>query len=289
MSGNAGGGVRASRPSVKVARDERGVATVWLDNPGRKNALTPAMCHDLVACMAELDRDPSVRVVVLRGRDGDFSAGAAIDDVENVLYAERSAESAVGEDLLTAADEAISAVRCPVIAAVEGICMGGAWQVAAAADIILASTTARLAITPAKLGIVYPRRGLERLVRHVGADRAKYILFLAEEISVHDAHTWGLVTTTVPAETFDDEVLRVADLIQTRSQYSSVHHKALIDAYVSPPSRGGRYDQEWARAWAGALESADLPEGRRAFLDKRMPEFRWTRDRDVQRPGVEMS
>lgn len=278
MSGNAGGGVRASRPSVKVARDERGVATVWLDNPGRKNALTPAMCHDLVACMAELDRDPSVRVVVLRGRDGDFSAGAAIDDVENVLYAERGEGSPAGVDLLTAADDAISAVRCPVIAAVEGICMGGAWQVAAAADIILASTTARLAITPAKLGIVYPRRGLERLVQHVGADRAKYILFLAEEISVEDAEAWGLITTAAPAHTFNEEVVRVADLMQTRSQYSSVKHKALIDAYASHGEGGDGYGEEWAHAWIGALESADLPEGRRAFLEKRSPQFRWTRE-----------
>ncbi|MDA4827671.1 enoyl-CoA hydratase/isomerase family protein [Kocuria rhizophila] len=265
----------SSGGTVLQTRSE-GIATLWLDNPAHKNAMTPAMCRDLIETLERINRDPSVRVLMLRGASGNFSAGAAIDEVENVLYDDFKSPQDVGMDWLTAADEAISAMRCPIISVVEGICMGGAWQIAAAADIVLASTTARLAITPAKLGIVYPRRGLERLVRHAGPDRAKYILFLAEEINIQDALEWNLVTKVVAAGDLEVELARIAEVVQKRSNFSTFHHKELINAYCTTGPGDPLYEDQWITAWAGVLTSGDLEEGRQAFLGKQNPRFKWS-------------
>lgn len=253
-----------------------GIATILLDNPNQRNALSSTMCEELIEAARAADADPTVTVIVLRGAGGHFSAGAAIHEVDAVLYAGDLGDGRSGRDLLSEADKALCDVRKPLISAVEGTCMGGAWQIAATADILLAASTAKLAITPAKLGIVYPRRGLERLVRRVGADRAKHILLTGDVVDTATAERWGMVTEVVDEEHLDDRVRALAETLAGRSQYSAVHHKDLIDRYAA----GGfnpeeDYEKAWDVGWSGVLSSGDLTEGRTAFGEKRTPEFRW--------------
>lgn len=260
---------------VRLMVDD-GIATILLDNPHQRNALSSTMCEELIAAAQTADADPAVTVIVLRGAGGDFSAGAAINEVDAVLYAGDTGDGRSGRDLLSEADKALCDVRKPIISAVEGTCMGGAWQIAATADIVLAASSARLAITPAKLGIVYPRRGLERLVRRVGADRAKHILLTGDTVDTATAERWGMVTEVVPEEHLNERVQALSATLAGRSQYSAVHHKDLVDRYAT----GGfnpeeEYEKAWDDGWAGVLHSGDLDEGRSAFGEKRPPEFRW--------------
>lgn len=248
-----------------------GVGTVTIDRPARRNALSPRLCGELGDAMRALDANPAVAIIALRGAGDDFSAGADIGELPSVLF--DGADSGAGVDHLSAADAAIGAVGKPTVALVRGVCMGGGWQIAAACDLVLAADDARLAVTPALLGIIYPRRGVERLVRMVGVSRAKYILFTADRIAPVDAERWGLVTALVPADRFEEDTAALLQRIRRRSPYTVHTTKALIDAAVENPDG---VDALWEREWAGLPASPDLAVGRPAFLAGERPEFVWT-------------
>lgn len=255
------------------------IATVMINHPGRRNALTREMCVELARLLPVLDADVAVKVIALRGAGQDFCAGAALHDLEGVLFdgyvREAGGDAGAndrrsGIDRLSEADAAIKAVRKPTVSLVRGICMGGGWQIAAACDVLLAADDLRLAITPAKLGILYPQAGVERLVQRVGEDRAKYLLFTASEISPATAAAWGLVTELVPADDFEAVAAAVLEGIANRSQYSIVTMKELISVGGPDAARSA-----WAQAWQAFPENKDLATGRAAFAAKAPPEFSW--------------
>jgi methylglutaconyl-CoA hydratase len=265
-----------------------GIGRLILDRPSHKNSLTRTMCLELTEAVARLDADPDVAVITLEGADGNFCAGAGLDQFDQVLFdGVDDGSSGPGTDRLSEADAAIRAARKPTVALVEGICMGGGWQIAAAADVILASTTARIAITPSKLGIVYPRAGLERLADRVGLDRAKYLLLTATELTPAQAEQWGLVTVLFEAEAFTERAAGVVSTIRSRSLFSNVSHKRLLDGYaervsgvdISEDARHA-YEADWAGTWEDFRTGADLAEGRRAFAVKERPVFPWTLPED---------
>jgi Enoyl-CoA hydratase/carnithine racemase len=247
------------------------VATVVIDNPRSRNSLDRDLCLELTRLMPELDRRSDVTVIALRGAGDDFCSGAALDSLDDVLFDGRRDEWA-GIDRLSEADAAISSVRKPTVALVRGVCMGGGWQIAAACDLVLAADDARLAITPSKVGIIYPRVGLDRLVRRVGEDRARYLLFTAAEIPVERALSWGLVTDLLPADVFEEQAQGILETISARSQYSIVTMKSLLAA------AGPEADAAWEREWAAFPRNPDLEAGRRAFCAKQAPAFPWTAD-----------
>ncbi|MGD6980656.1 MULTISPECIES: enoyl-CoA hydratase/isomerase family protein [Citricoccus] len=265
-----------------------GIGRLILDRPSHKNSLTKAMCLELTEAVTRLDADPDVAVITLQGADGNFCAGAGLDQFDQVLFDGADDGSAgPGTDRLSEADAAIRATRKPTVALVEGICMGGGWQIAAAADVVVASTTARIAVTPSKLGIVYPRAGLERLADRVGMDRAKYLLLTASEVTPTQAEQWGLVTVLFEAETFAAQAAGVVSTIRSRSLFSNVSHKRLLDGYaergsgvdISEDARHA-YEADWTRTWEDFRTGPDLAEGRRAFAAKERPAFPWTLPED---------
>lgn len=265
-----------------------GIGRLILDRASHKNSLTKVMCLELSEAVARLDTDPDVAVITLEGADGNFCAGAGLDQFDQVLFdGADDGSSTPGIDRLSEADAAIRAARKPTVALVEGICMGGGWQIAAAADVVLASTTARIAITPSKLGIVYPRAGLERLADRVGMDRAKYLLLTASEVAPAQAEQWGLVTVLFEAETFAEQAARIVSTIRSRSLFSNVSHKRLLDGYAErvsgvDTSEDARqaYEVDWSQTWEDFRTGADLAEGRRAFAAKERPAFPWTLPED---------
>jgi enoyl-CoA hydratase/carnithine racemase len=259
----------ASRGRIDIAVSN-GVASVLINNPGHKNATTKTMCRELQALMPRLDDDPDVVVVTLRGCGDTFSAGASIDELTSVLLDPQDDGSLV--DHLSLADASIGAVRKPTIALVDGACMGGGWQLASACDFVLASERSVFAITPAKIGVIYPRAGIERLVRLVGPANAKFILFSGDTFTALRAQQLGLITETVASEEFES---RAGDLVRTlldRSRFSMHTLKHLIDAGnpASPET-----DRMWQDAWSAMIESPDMTTGIDAFLNREQPKFAW--------------
>lgn len=253
-----------------VTVERRGpVAVLILDNPGMRNALTQPMWRQLPPLLTQLAADDTVKVLLVRGVGETFSAGADISTVTEILHDPGTGHSSGGD--VTAAEEALGAFPKPSIAAIDGYCVGGGWQLAGACDLRLATGRAQLAVTPAKLGILYPLSGLRRLVALVGPATAKYLLFSADFVPAAEALGLGLVNKVLPAEGFYGAVERLAVHLASRSQLSSQGHKALINGLAAGADLQ-QLNSQWQREMAAGEDPAI---GIAAFLAKETPQFSW--------------
>lgn len=248
-----------------------GIASVEINNPAQRNALTRSMCLELQEAMPRLDADPQVDIVVLTGSGGTFSAGATIDELPAVLMDRQDDGTTI--DQLSRADQAITSMAKPTLALVKGACMGGGWQIASACDFIIASADSTFAITPAKIGIIYPRPGIERLVRQVGPANAKFILFTAEVLTGVRAMELGLVTEVVADVDFASRCDSIIETLRKRSRFSMHYLKRLVDmTAVCHPE----ISREWEDAWTAMTQGPDMEIGVKAFLNREQPEFTWS-------------
>jgi len=246
------------------------VATITLSHPRRRNAMTERMWLSLVPVTAALAEDPAVRVVVVRGAGEDFSAGADLTDLENILRDEDTGRHDGGA--LARGEAALAGLHKPTIAAVDGYCLGGAWQIAAACDLRIASARSTFGITPAKIGIVYPVAGIERLVRLAGPAVAKYLLFTGDFVDAEQARAMGLVHAVHPTEDFWDRADALARRVASRSQLSVQAMKEIVDR---ASAGGAGLDEASARWQRQMLAAGDAQAGVAAFLAHREPEFTW--------------
>src|SRR5690606_38205333 len=122
--------------------------------------------------------------------------------------------------VMTEAENALAGFPKPTIAAIDGYCVGGGWELAGACDLRICSDRSTFGITPSRLGIVYPRSGLERVVAIAGPAVAKHLLFTGELVTAEVALGWGLVTKMLPAYAFWDAAYEFAEVLAGRSQYS---------------------------------------------------------------------
>jgi enoyl-CoA hydratase/carnithine racemase len=148
-----------------------GVATLVLNRPTRRNAVTHAMWEALPPLLAGLAADPDVALLVLRGAGEHFCGGADIGEFAE-SYADEAA-AARSNAAIRAGVEALAAFPKPALALIRGACVGGGVSLALACDLRIAGGEARFAITPAKLGLTYNLGDTARLVRAVGVSRAK--------------------------------------------------------------------------------------------------------------------
>lgn len=246
------------------------VATLYIENPRRRNALSKEMWGQFAPLLEGLAADDTVRVLVVMGAGENFSAGADISDLHAILRDTDTGRHDGGH--VSAGENALAAFPKPTIAAIDGHCLGGGWQIAGACDIRIASDRANFGITPAKIGIVYPTSGIQRLVRLVGPGVAKQLLFSGDFIDAAEAKELGLVGRVLPVEGFWDEVQGYALHLAGRSALSIQAMKAIVDAIAE----GGRHLPEVSDYWQDQMAAS--PDPRTcivAFLDKRVPEFTW--------------
>ena len=243
------------------------VATLTINRPDRLNALTFAMFSRLPALLAEAAAMDGVRVLVLRGAGRkSFSACADISEFETARTTPQQA--AAYDDAVLAAEEALATFPAPTIAAIHGHCYGGGCALALACDLRFASSGARLAITPAKLGIVYPLRSTKRLVDAVGPSRAKFILMSGIDVDAARAAAIGLVD-----EVDDDVDAAVRDFAAILAARSGVTQRAVKQAVARILDGATADDDAHAALREAALASPDYAEGVRAFLERRPPKF----------------
>ncbi|MEN3583421.1 enoyl-CoA hydratase-related protein [Streptomyces sp. ZYX-F-203] len=233
------------------------VATVVISHPARRNAMTTDMWRALPPLLDDVASDPAVRALVLTGEGGTFCAGADISTlVPSVEEAQR---------LACAAEEALAAFPRPTLAAVRGHCVGGGAQLASACDLRFAASDALFGVTPAKLGLVYPRSATARLVALVGPATAKFLLFSGELVDAERALRTGLVDEVLPDDLLDARVAEFTRLLASRSLLTQSAAKEFAD---------GRADREahWAEQ---ARDREEAREGVAAFLERREPRFTW--------------
>jgi enoyl-CoA hydratase/carnithine racemase len=235
-----------------------GVATVVIDHPAKRNAMTDPMWTALPPLLADLAADPAVRALVLTGAGDTFCAGADISAL--------AAGAGAAQQLAVAAEEALAAFPKPTLAVVRGFCVGGGCQLAAACDLRFAERDALFGVTPAKLGIVYPASSSRRLATLVGPATAKYLLFSGELIGTERALRTGLVDEVLAGDELDKRVAEFTRVLVGRSQLTQAAAKEFV---------AGRTGRE--AYWAGqARGSGDTAEGVAAFLERRQPRFTWS-------------
>lgn len=272
---------------LTIERRDR-VATLWLDNPKKRNAMGAAFWHDLPMAMGELGDDSEVRAIVLAGRGPMFSAGIDLEflaggagtagqpgEAPAPSAAARAARAYRGLKRLQGAITSVADCPKPVIAAVHGWCIGAGVDLITACDIRLASADARFSVRETRLAIVADVGTLQRLPRIVGPGHAAELALTAKDIAAERALAIGLVS----------EVCVDHGAVVAAAQGMAAEIAALSPLAVEGTKAILRHAQDhtvadsldyvalWNTAFAG---SNDLQEAMTAFLEKRPPDYTGT-------------
>jgi len=246
------------------------VATLELNQPEKHNAVSSAMWRALPEAVAAIEADAAIRVVLVRGAGGRaFSAGADISEFADV-YSDAGRTEAYNA-AVRAGQAALRHLQRPVIAVIDGVCVGGGCGIALACDLRFASSSARFAITPARLGLAYSYADTAQLVEKVGPARAKDILFSGRMLPAEEALAIGLIDRVIAAEELEGTVRNYAADLALLSQTSIRAAKAIVNMLVDD---GAETPAEAARIADASFAGPDFEEGFRAFLEKRKPRFR---------------
>ena len=247
---------------------ENGLATLTLDSPRRKNAISARMWKGIADHAAMIPGRGDVRVLSIRGAGDLFSAGADITGFD----AARPGAGNSYDDLVETACAAIEALPVPTVAVIRGACIGAAVSLAAACDLRIASEDAHFTFPAARLGLGYDPRGVGRLVQVLGAGLTRQLLLTAERIPAVRAHLLGAVHLLALPEVLDDEAAALAGRIAANAPLTLVAVKLAVQAALAPADDALGARALEARAAADA--SQDYSEGRRAFAEKRPPVFK---------------
>jgi enoyl-CoA hydratase len=266
-----GGRVRVERESVAESVDGGEGAIGWIvfDQPERRNAISADMWRQIPEALAELESDPAVRVVILRGQGEEaFVSGADISEFEE----SRSGGAARGYDAQNAAAfGALANCPLPVLAMIHGFCVGGGCALALTADLRYAADDAVFAIPAARLGLGYHAAGIEALVRVVGMPAAKEIFMTARRFHAEEARHVGLVNRVLPMAKLEGFVRKSAEAIAANAPLTLRAAKLAFRELSKPESQ--RDLSLVDRAIRDCYQSGDYQEGVRAFLEKRRPRF----------------
>ena len=243
-----------------------GIATVVFDRPEARNAMTWAMYGALASACEQIASDDSVRVAVFRGAGGAFVAGTDIQQFTSFAGAD---DGIAYEKRIDAAIAQIEDLPKPVIAVVEGFCVGGGLAIASACDFRIAATGARFGVPIARtLGNCLSVGNVARLVAGFGAGRTKRMLMLAEMIGAEEAQACGFVDVLAEAGELD---AKLADMCKRLLSHAPITMRAAKEAIRRIRTANLPDGSDLIRA---AYGSADFKEGVAAFLAKRPPDWK---------------
>lgn len=246
----------------------RGVGTLVIDRPEKRNALSRAMWRQLPEIIAAVDADDSIGALVITGAAGHFSAGSDIADLDVPL--------ADFWELNSTAEAALASSRTPTIAAITGNCVGGGTEIAAACDIRIAAEGSIFGVTAAKLGLVYPPGPTRRLAQVLGDAWARYLLVTATIVSFEQMRAVGFFHDV--SESPLGKAQELGERIAGLSRLSQTGAKAVLDGELD--------DAGDPPAWLDAAFREDIARGQEAFFAKRPPEFGFSKSSwEGQRSG----
>ncbi len=241
------------------------VAVLTLNRPARRNAMTAAMWAAIPGICDRIAGDATIRVLVVTGEGpAAFCAGADMSEFERV-YATPESTGAYNATV-RAAQARLRDLPCPTVAAIRGACFGGGCGLALACDLRVADATARLAITPAKLGLAYSPADTWQLIEKVGVVRAKDLLLTGRAVDAAEALAIGLVDRTSDDAAAASRTL--ARDLATLAPGALAAIKAICNGLSTPDASAALHT-----AFEATFRSAEFREGYSAFLEKRPPDF----------------
>ena len=257
----------AEAASTPVFERNGARATIRLNRPKHLNRLQPDDLEALLKLFGRIEADPAIRVLVLTGTGRAFSAGYDLNSV-----AER-AGSAIEEKSAGSAFEVVANrledLGIPTICRLNGGVYGGSTDLALACDFRIGIDSCEMFMPAARLGLHYYKTGIKRYVSRLGADNARKLFLTAQKIDAAEMLRIGYLTAMAPAETFDQEVDKLAAILAGNAPVAMRGMKRAINEFAR-----GKLDEEAADQRArDSMRSAEIKEGIKAFAEKRAPRF----------------
>jgi enoyl-CoA hydratase len=254
--------------TLRLDRDDA-IATLTFNRPAVLNALDLSTLAAFGRLFAEVEADPGVRVILITGAgDKAFVAGADINELARQTPVGGRELARRGQALFSR----VEASRKPVIAVLNGFCLGGGCELALACTFRFAADTAQIGQPEINLGIIPGYGGSQRLPRLIGRDRATELILTGRRVGAAEALALGLVTRVAPAASLMDEALAFARELASKAPIA-VHYalQAIRQGLESPLEQGLELE---ATLFGLVAATDDMKEGTRAFLEKRKPVFR---------------
>jgi enoyl-CoA hydratase/carnithine racemase len=252
-----------------IGKKDGAIGWLVFNNPERRNAVSLDMWQAIPPVLESFENDPEIRAVVLVGAgDKAFVSGADISQFEK----QRSSEADVRryEEIGEAAQAKLQNFDKPTIAMIRGYCLGAGVNIANVCDLRIAADDARFGIPAGKMGLGYRATSMKNLVDTVGAPFAREIMLTARQFTAAEALQMGWVHKVVEKEKLEQVVREYSDAIAANAPLTLRAAKRTISE-VSKRD----YDVELCKTWVReCFESEDYAEGRRAFMEKRKPQFR---------------
>lgn len=253
---------------LKFKMLSRHIGELVISQPERRNALNAEMWAALPEVLDQARKVQDLKTLIVRGDGDHFAAGADISEFET-LYATPQSAQMISEHIAKGF-KALADFPLPTLALIRGACVGGGCGLALCCDLRFADQTARFAITPAKLGLVYPFADVQRLIETVGIAHAKDILFSARLLDSEQAQKMGLIKAVFPDSELESEVMSYAENLCALSTQSAIITKKMFAAYQSGQYGENAQSMQW---FLDGFSSRDFKEGYTAFLAKRKPDF----------------
>jgi enoyl-CoA hydratase/carnithine racemase len=260
----AGGKLLLDEPAEAVAR-------LTLNNPSKRNPLDHEVLDALATALPQLDRGIEVRCVIVTGTGDAFSAGYDIGGIPEESFSE-DAEALVAHPF-HAAMEAVSAHSYPVVAAINGHCLGGGLELAVRCDLRICAASAKRGMPPAKLGLIYGHTGLERFIDAIGVAYTKQLFLTGRNLDAERAERIGLVNEIVSDEEVSSAAVALAGEIAANAPLSMKGNKRAIETLARFPRLTEEQERQLVELRRSCFASEDFREGIRAFAERRAP--RW--------------
>lgn len=246
--------------------EEDNIGLIELNRPDVLNALNRQMVSEILVAMEAFDRSQHIRVIVLSGKGRCFAAGADIDEMAEI--------DAIDLELLNQFTDwdRIAWIKKPIIGAIHGFALGGAFELALCCDLLYASHDAEFGFPEVLLGVMPGAGGTQRLTKLVGKSKAMEWLFTGKRISALDAERFGIVNRLVASELLIEETKRFAQQLAKQPPLSIRFIKeSVLKAIDASLYEGMQYER---KNFSLLFSSDDQKEGMNAFKEKRKPEFK---------------
>lgn len=250
--------------SIKFSVLEK-VATIELYRPDTLNALCDDLIAEINVVLEELESDNNISVVILKGSEKCFAAGADVAEMEKKSFIDN-----INNDFIKKW-ERISYFKKPIIASVSGYALGGGCEIAMMCDIILAAENAKFGQPEINLGTIPAAGGTQRLIRSVGKSKAMELILTGKIISAQEAHDFGLVSNVYPLDLLEEKTIKLANEIATKSLPVLIMAKQATLSSMETSLAEGIVSER--RLFQSSFALNDRKEGMKAFLEKRKPEF----------------
>ena len=253
--------------NVIIEKDGK-LGTVIVNRPEQMNSMNSLTRAELAEAFTILDNDDNIAVILLTSSEGKaFIAGA---DIKEFLNQKIESQEELEKDWIVT--KVISDLKKPVIAVIDGFCLGGGLEIAMSCDLRIASKRTKLGQPEINIGIIPGAGGTQRLTRLIGEGRAMEMILTGRMVSAEEAHNYGIVNFVFNSEDLMSKAIEIANTIGDKSSYAVERAKKSVKAVSEMNLKDGlKLERE---LFVQCLNSEDGKEGITAFIEKRKPKFK---------------